>query len=389
MNKRQLIKVILVNLAVTIFLSEIGCRIIGSFFLFQIPFLRQDFVILSYSPDLYPFVLHEIPLIDTNEIRVLILGGSAVTNTLCQLEERLNEGLYEKDVNIKFKIFNLSRFAHNTLDSRIKMEYLSGYHFDYIFVYDGINDTRANNCPAEVFKKDYSHIQFYNELQTIRRHPEIKYFSLPFYVDWVWQRLRMKTGMQQIISREYFVLDESLLDADVLSQKDSVGGAAWQLINTIEKNHGEIVGLGSSAMKKINQEWFAEGREIKSAESFRENYTAIIQGAEKMRATLIFSSYAHYLPADYSLANFLNKKLDYKEQRWPAEIYGNPANVAKGINVYNEIIKELVRQNQQIIFIDFAKAIPHNKEYFNDICHLTENGCQLLADSLVKAIQSN
>ena len=211
------------------------------------------------------------------------------------------------------------------------------------------------------------------------------YFALPYFIDRTWQRIKQKLGWQHFIPKEYFVLNERLVDKELTEQKDSVNSPGWRLYNELAKNKDKVVGV---PIQDVNSQWISDGSDIKSAVPFRQNYEALVAIANKMKARLILSTYAYYLPVDYSLEKFLYQKLDYTEQRWPVEIYGLPNNVVKGLNATNEIIRKLHTVNPALLYFDFENAIPHNGQYFNDICHLTSMGCSLLTDSLAVKIRN-
>ena len=150
-------------------------------------------------------------------------------------------------------------------------------------------------------------------------------------------------------------------------------------------NQDKIVGTD---LVQIDSLWWSEGSKIKSANSFRSNIEKIYS-SKPPKTTLILTDYAWYQCADYSLHKFLYDTLDYAEQRWPTEIYGRPDNVVKGIKTHNSIIDSLVKKQADILYFNFNDSIPHNKNYFNDICHLADSGQTLVADMLVNTISAN
>ena len=74
-----------------------------------------------------------------------------------------------------------------TYDSLWKYRYwYDGYDFDLVMFYHGINDSRANNYPRDVFRDDYTQFSYYQRFQPafdwIDRHP---WLSRSFLVSWV------------------------------------------------------------------------------------------------------------------------------------------------------------------------------------------------------------
>ncbi len=126
-----------------------------------------------------------------DKVNVLILGGSVVS------DEKFEVNVNNQKAQVSFcnfynlldtaNIFNLVSLAksgHNTLDSYTKFSQCSNQKFDYVFVYHGINDLRANNIEYRSFDKKYRHIEFYDDIAVVEMHPELNYFSIPFLVHW-------------------------------------------------------------------------------------------------------------------------------------------------------------------------------------------------------------
>ena len=108
--------------------------------------------------------------------------------------------------------------------------------------------------------------------------------------------------------------------------------------------------------------------------------------AREKKEPVIVMSFAFYVPGDYSFEKFEKKSLDYCLFDSPIEIWGTPENVIAGITVHNEIIREVAAGSDQVRFVDQNGLIPKNGLYFNDICHLTEKGCERFVDNLTGII---
>ena len=347
---------------------------------FNTPFWDPSRIIYTY----YPELLSLPAKLDTTKINILILGGSAITDTLCHISENLMRELDTQSKQIN--IYNLAQFAHTTLDTKIKFDHCKSLGFDYVMTYDGINDTRANNCPDNVFSKDYSHIQFYSQVNIYERHPEIEYFALPFVIDYYWNEFKIKAGYKKIIPQEYIVVNWKLIGTDTTTEASTGKENIRAMREFIDKNQGKIMG---SDLIAVDSAWWSEGKNIKSIRSFKSNIE-FVYAARPLKTKLIMTDYAWYQPTDYTLQKFLYQKLDYAEQRWPTEMYGKAENVCKGLKAHNLIIDSLVIDHSDIIYFNFNDSIPHTATYFNDICHLTDSGQILLSHILAqKIIQSD
>jgi hypothetical protein len=383
LTEQRNIKVRLTGVAIIFFVTIFFCEMVSRYFAckdFNTPFWDPSRIIYAY----YPELLSLPPKLDTSKVNILILGGSAITDTLCHISKNLEKdfGSQSKHVNI----YNLAQFAHTTLDTKIKFDHCKDLGFDYVFTYDGINDTRANNCPDNVFSKDYSHIQFYSQVNIYERHPEINYFTLPFVIDYYWNEFKIKAGYKKIIPQEYVVVNWKLIGTDTTTEASTGKENIRAMREFIDKNQDKIFG---SNLIKVDSAWWSEGKNVKSAQTFKNNLEHIY-AAKPSQTKLILTEYAWYQPAGYTLKNFLYQKLDYAEQRWPTELYGKAENVCKGLRVHNKIIDSASIGHPDIIYFNFNDSIPHTGDYFNDICHLADSGQILLSHILAhKIIQTD
>ena len=318
-------------------------------------FISINFTTNFWKPDLlldhfYPELQKAIEFSGEKE-SVLVLGGSVLYEELVKVElngELVSAkfcGLSKLLSNENYHFISLAQPGHTTLDSRYKYDYLKTMSFDYVFVYHGINDVRANNWPEQDFDINYRHIEFYDDLAHVVYHKELPYYTSLFTIDWLFHSLQ-KRG-KTYLPKELF--------------------------------HGLLSGEP--------EEFLKYGNEIKTQQSFKQNMNNILDIAKERGDKLILATYAWYLPPNYSFEAFKQKNLDYDQQIFPVELYGYPNNVVKGIGFHNQLIRDLVKE-QQITFFDLENAIPKNRNYFDDICHLNENGCRLLSSRIDSIISS-
>ena len=316
----------------------------------DIPFFKQDRIFLKYYPELRPY-LDQTILAKEGQKNVLILGGSVVNVNFCNFQDLLNNGAKASATGVVYGVDTLAKYAQNSLDSWYKYDLLRHRKYDNVLFYHGINDTRTNNCPSDVFDLDYRQVEFYNELFVLFRHPEINLTILPYLTDFLIQKLLSSTGIKPTIPKEYNIM-EFYFD------------------------------------KKItNTDWWEYANEIKSKNSFRRNLDRIASLSVEKKEKLIVISYAWFQPDDYTFEGFIAKKLGYTDHAWPTEIYGPPAYVPLGIQAHNEIGREITRKYPNLKHLEFADSLPKEGPYFLDICHLTPLGCQRLGEAVFGMIK--
>ena len=276
---------------------------------------------------------------------ILILGASVIAKgwTNGGIQTVLAKKLADQGAR-HVRIYNLATPAHTTLDSYYKYKHLINRKFDLVVIYDSINDTRANNCPLKIYRDDYSHYAWYEELNLLDQHKEIKYLVFPY---------------------EFHKLAIRI----------------WKSINHIEY-------VPKTFPKK---EWIQYGVDIKTKVSFKNNLEKIIELAGQKGEKILLMTFAYYVPKDYSYEKFKSCQLDYTFLEWsaPIEEWGAPANVVKGIDAHNEVIKELAREHKDVLLVDQASLMPHSGTYFRDICHLTPAGFDQFVDNFYKVVLKN
>lgn len=333
----------MIMLIVTLLLAELTSRAYLALTT-QTPFFKMDELIFYYYPELK--LARERYRTDSSDIKVLILGGSVVDESIyCSLGEGLSNKIAERlSRQLSVSVYSLAKAGHTTLDSRIKMQELAKINFDFVVVYHGINDSRANNIPGAFFDQDYRHFKFYREVLLCVDYPSKKWFTTPFAVAFIKNSFEVEVEGQPFVPPFFHI------------EGDSVA----------------------------NTQYWNEGRVIKSAKTFKRNLH-IIRELAQQKGQLILMTYAYYQPEDYSLQKFIAKALDYDEQKWPTEIYGRPENVVAALQTHNKVVRQVAAE-ERIPLIDIESKIPHSRLYFHDICHLTDKGCMLMEEELAHVI---
>lgn len=277
---------------------------------------------------------------ETGEFRVLCLGESTSkwANYPKFIEWALKGQPSLSRRGARVTVYSTGMEAHTTLDSYYKYKHLyDGYDFDLIIVYHGINDLRANSCPAYRFKPDYSHFSYYSVL-----NPVMKMMDAP------------------VINRSFLALKA------VLAYQE-------QKRKRMEKADKDAF----IPAEEVRPDWARYGNEIKSAVSVKENIGKIVELAKERHQRILLMTCAYYIPEDYSREQFLAGNLEYEISEAdigvPIEIYGLPANISKGLDAHNAVITEIAKSGKTD-FIDQRKNFTEDYESFIDVCHFSEKG---------------
>src|SRR5205807_5198572 len=136
----------------------------------------------AFYPEIRASGLEAITVSNTDATYdVLFLGGSVVSPFFGTIGEQLQAGLRARLAR-PVRVFNLAMPAHTSRDSLLKYRYLARHRFDLVIVYNGINDTRMNNCPPEMFRLDYTHCAWYRQLERYEESPHVGRSVLAFSV---------------------------------------------------------------------------------------------------------------------------------------------------------------------------------------------------------------
>jgi len=307
--------------------------------LFDANFFHGKSIIYHYYPELED--------VEQKDASILVLAGSVLyagtvydydgdPQVFCNMLDLLNDQ----------NVISLAQPAHNSLDSWYKYQFLKDFSFEYVIWYHNINDNRANNCIDGMFDIDYRHVEFYDELYIYHRHKELNITVLPYVIDILILRLKNEFVFQKYIPKEFFYENRNEFISQLLD-----GGAT-----------------------------------IKSSESIKRNLESVLKLSASKNEQVIIPAYAWYIPDNYSRKLFDQKALDYDAQIFPVELYGRAPNIKKGLKIHEKVIKEIVTSFDHAIYIDFNDQLPKSAQNFDDVCHLSESGCEALAAAIRSAI---
>lgn len=289
----------------------------------------------------YPGVdeLLNTPVVDDDTcFDILILAGSVLSVDYGNVEHLLRERLTVATGRC-VRIHNLAAPAQTTLDSYYKYRHLGDRRFDLVIVYHGINEVRANNCSADRFEPDYSHYAWYKLINDFERRAEERWLIFPYTIKFVTIKLMDRLG----------------LGSTLATHRPDATAAAF-------------------------------GCDIKTADSVRRNVSGIMELAETRKEPLLLMTFAHYLPEGYAEEAFDERSLDFTSHMYAVELWGKPECVESGLDTHNAVIRELSTRSRHAIFLDQEALVPREGRFFNDICHLTHEGCQRFVENLVPII---
>ena len=327
-----------------LFILAEGTLRLGFMVVYSTPFLKPGELIYRY----YPLVKHikrKYVEADKGTYKILILSCSTLHKEWAgDFETIMEKNLGHSDSigHQPYAVFNASGIGFSSADNLNCYRLLDDLNFDVVVNYGGINDSRFNNCPAEVFKEDYSHIAWNNEINCVLRHSEMNAVLTPFFVDYSFERIR------QLVCKQNFIL----------------------------------------AHYSFAKDWWNFGNELKSLPCFKRNTATIAADCKQKKEELLLMSYAYYLPPNYSLDRFENRQLDYTFQpnSRETEIWGKAQNVSSFLDSSNAAMK-VIAETTRCNFFDMHKRIGTVHTSYADVCHFSSTGLAVFSNALTEQIQ--
>lgn len=270
---------------------------------------------------------------------ILLLGGSVLHCDYGDIAHVLRERLI-RETHACVNVHNLAEPAHTTLDSLYKYKHLAGKAFDLVVVYQGINEVRANNTPAAMFREDYSHFSWYKLLNDFEARTDARWFALPYTIEFV-----------------------------------ALKGAGRMGLGGFLPTH------------EPRPESMEHGCEVKTTGTFRRNLEGVLDLARVKGEAVLLMTFAYHLPADYTREAFDVRSLDYSAHAFPVELWGKPECVVKALDAQNLALTSLVENRQEVYFVDQNALIPREGLYFNDICHFTHEGSERFVENLLPEVR--
>ena len=334
LRKRLLfLAIILGVLAATV---EVGTR----------AFWRLGYGVSFKAPDFYDIYYPETRAAETmriarddEQIDVLLLGGSVLHERFGSIAEARRERITH-ETGRPVRVYNAANIAHTTRDSLVKYRRLEGKAFDLVIVYHGINEARANNCPPELFRDDYSHYAWYAMVNRFAVEGPHRYSAAWATARLAWARAMLKWRADRFVP-----------------------------------------------LHAPHERWLDFGGDIKTAATFDRNLRDIAVLAEQRGDPLMLMTFATHVPADYSHEAFKARRLDYVLHLSAIELWGRPDQVAAAIAAHNDAVRTVAAEHG-LPLVDQQSLMPADGRLFNDICHFTHKGSQTFVDNLLPQAQA-
>jgi len=304
---------------------------------YQLSFRRPNHVLYAFYPELKA-VDDVRPRRGDGYFNVLMLGGSALHHTWGEVEPALAEQLDVAGLR-NVRIFNFGVPAHTSRDSWLKYSAIDNARFDLVIVYDGINDTRTNNVPPELFRDDYSHYSWYGLLNAVAPSHGRATFALPYTL-----RYAIASARQAMAPNRYVPTHEPTAS------------------------------------------WVQYGGNLLSVSAFEQNVNRLIAIAAERGDPLMLMTFASWVPDNYSREAFIQKRLDYRLHRLPLELWGRREHVMAALAAHNEVVRRAAAGHRDILFVDQARLMTGSARNFDDPFHLTIDGSMTFAKHIVEAL---
>ena len=279
------------------------------------------------------------PVKPANTLRVLVLGSSTLFNR--HMAEHLKTALQAR-TSQRVELVDAGIRSHTSRADLYKLQLLATYAWDYVLIYDGINDLWANHVLPEDYRSDYAQLD-------------------PWY-------------------QRNWLLDHSLL------ARYAQISLYWH-INTFNKQWGEP--LFRAYQFVFPKKAFVNAAQFSSVQSFANNLDAMVQRIREAGGKPVLMTFAFHLPANYTRQAFLDKQLDYSNpDNYDARDvfnWGPPDYVREGLTRENAAIRAYAQQ-QQLALIDMDALMSGHGQWFGDICHFNDDGVAIFADHVARTI---
>lgn len=275
---------------------------------------------------------------DNDGPRIAFLGGSVLYYT------GLNHGdAIAAALGPSARVINLAQNGHASRDSLTKLRHCleRGERFDYVVFYHGINETRANNVPPDLFDPDYNHYVWYRLVNTVFNG----------------RKPILSTCLRSTLVYRGYTLTGDLLATNLFGQR-----------------------LLHHAYPRAD--WLQHGAHINSAESFARNLAEIAALCDARGMRLIIPEFV-YAPELDDWAAGIPQRFSQQDIIHLTEQWGLPENVLAGMRAHNTAIRDL---HNRARIVDTAAL--RRSDYFLDVCHFTEAGQQAFVQLLANALHA-
>ncbi len=262
------------------------------------------------------------PALDDARLDFLLLGGSVMEQT-----GPFFKRYFAAHDEIDAAAYVLARAAHNSRDSALKYTRIADRPFDYVLVYNGINDVPMNYIPESDFDIGYRHCSWFNSL-------------------------------------------ERRLEAGKINLQDA-------LVDTVRRY---------AVRSRPDEDMLPYGAVIKTPPALKKNLGEIVDLARKAGSTPVLMTFGYYIEPGYEREAFLAGQYHYGKGPFgmPVEDWGLPEHVPAIMEAQNTVIRELAAE-KNVLLIEQAELITGRDNYC-DVCHLSDAGCEVFVQNVMDAI---
>jgi lysophospholipase L1-like esterase len=275
--------------------------------------------------------------------RILTLGGSVMFNR--RMTERLGLSL-KRITSIPLEIQGGALRAHTSQDSLIKYKFhFHSFNFNYVLIYEGINDLWMNHISPDRFEADYSHARPWYRRNIVLNNSVVARY---LYNDFLWSR--PTCDFENLFSGRNSYLR---------------GGPLPSCHN---------------------------GASFRAYDSFSRNVKYLIDLIRADHGVPILITFAFNVPPNYSRQAFQADELGYVNpthyDKWPVELWGAPSYVKEGVREQNRIIRRIASE-ERVLFIDMDKQVSGTIRMFGDPVHPNEEGVEEFVKIITNFFASN
>lgn len=286
----------------------------------------QEVVWRHYYAEVFDESIASAPLSLTDDrLDLLLLGGSVMEQT-----ENWFEDYITAHPELNASVYMVARAAHNSRDSALKYRCIADRPFDYVLVYNGINDVPMNYIPEDRFDLEYRHCSWFYSLD--RRLAA--------------GRIHLKDAFRDTLQRY-------------------------------------------AVRARPDEDMLPFGATVKTPPALAANLEEIVDRARAAGSIPVLMTFAYYIEPGYNRAAYLAGEYSYGEGPFgmPVEDWGLPEHVPAIMDAQNRAIRELARR-KDVLLVDQAKLIT-GRDSFCDVCHLSYAGCEVFVQNVMSAIRQS
>ncbi len=277
----------------------------------------------NYYPEVFEDeIVAANPSLDDDRLDILLLGGSVMEQT-----GPFFKRYFAAHPELNGTAHMVARAAHNSRDSALKYTRIADKPFDYVLVYNGINDVPMNYIPDDRFDLGYRHCSWFGALER-----------------------RLEAGRLQLMD---------------------------PITDTMQRY---------AVRSRPDEDMYPYGAKIKTPPALKQNLGEIVDLARKAGSTPVLMTFGHYIEPGYDRESFLAGKYSYGKGPFgmPVEDWGLPEHVPAIMAAQNKVIRELAAE-KNVLLIEQAELITGRDNYC-DVCHLSDVGTELFVRNVMEAL---